>query len=123
MFCLFSQNHLAPATRKPARGRSTIHRNLQAKEGYLEKQTHDGKKWKRRYFELEACNLHYYEGKGQKYGDTIKLYCVPVKLSPDDPRVLTLETEKRVWVVRADTEKTAKEWLSALKMHSQGTNR
>ena len=89
----------------------------------MEKLTKDGKKWKKRYFELEVSNLHYYEGKGQKYGDTIKLYCVPVKLSPDDRRVVIIETEKRVWSLRADSESLADEWLTALKMHSQGTAR
>lgn len=103
------------------RGRSTIHKNLTPREGYLEKLTQEGRKWKKRYFELETSSLHYYNGKGQKYCGTIKLYCVPVKLKPGDPCVLLIETDQRVWTLRADSESNAAEWLSALRLHSQGT--
>ncbi len=116
--------HVGPNQRLPIRGRSTIHRNqLKPKEGYLEKLTKDGKRWNKRYFELESSSLHYYEGKGQKYGDTIKMYCVPVKQSPTDRKVLLIETGKRVWSLRAENESVADEWLQALMMHSQGTAR
>ncbi len=115
---------MGPNLRTPHRGRSTIQRNqLKPKDGYLEKLTKDGKKWKKRYFELESSNLHYYEGKGQKYSDTIKLYCVPVKLSSDDRKIVIIETDKRVWSLRAENEHTAEEWLTALQTHSQGTAR
>ena len=104
------------------RVRSTIQRSqLKPKDGFLEKLTKDGKKWKKRYFELEASNLHYYEGK--KYCDSIKLYCVPIKLSSDDHKVVMIETDKRVWSLRAESESAADDWITALQMHSQGTAR
>ena len=82
---------------------STLSRNLEPKEGNLEKRTKDGKSWDKRYFELERSQLHYYLGKGQKYRDTIRLYGVPVKLSAEDPRVLLIETESRTWYLKAES--------------------
>lgn len=103
----------------------TLTRNLQPKEGFLEKQTHDKRKWKRRYFELESGKLHYYErNKGNKgYCDTIRLANVPIKISPGDSRVLLIETDTRVWNLKAESGQLALEWLTALKLHSQGTTR
>lgn len=102
---------------------STLSRNLQPKEGVLEKRTKDGKRWEKRYFEVERSQLHYYLGKGQKYRDTIRLYGVPVKLSSEDPRVLLIETENRLWHLKAETNEVANDWLTALKLHAQGPTR
>ena len=103
----------------------TLPRNLQPKEGFLDKQTQDRKRWKKRYFELERSQLHYYENRGKKgYGDTIRLYSnVPIKISPSDSKVILIETDTRVWNLRAESEKVASEWLTALKLHSQANNR
>ena len=98
---------------------STLSRNLEPKEGNLEKRTKDGKSWDKRYFELERSQLHYYLGKGQKYRDTIRLYGVPVKLSAEDPRVLLIETESRTWYLKAESSELAADWLTALKLHTQ----
>ena len=98
---------------------STLSRNLEPKEGNLEKRTKDGKRWEKRYFELERSQLHYYLGKGQKYRDTIRLYGVPVKLSPEDPRILLIETDSRTWYLKAESSELAADWLTALKLHTQ----
>ena len=98
---------------------SSLTRNLQPKEGSLEKRTKDGKRWEKRYFELERSQLHYYLGKGQKYRDTIRLYGIPVKLSAEDPRVLLIEAEARTWHLKAETNEVAKDWFTALKLHTQ----
>ena len=97
---------------------------LKPKDGFLEKQNKAGKKWQKRFFELEASKLHYYETRGGKYSDTIRLsVTTPVNIDASDSRVIEIKTESRVWCLRADSETTASEWLSALKNHCQGINR
>ena len=93
-------------------------RSARPKEGSLDKLTKDGNKWQRRYFELENSKLHYYNSKGQKYCDTIRLYNVPIKRDQNDPRVIIVSAESRVWNLRAQTELEASEWLQALNIHS-----
>ena len=93
-------------------------RAARPKEGSLEKLTKDGNKWGKRYFELENSKLHYYNSKGQKYCDTIRLYNVPIKLDQSDARVIIVSAESRVWHLRAQSELEASEWLHALTVHS-----
>lgn len=93
-------------------------RVVRPKEGTLEKLTKDGNKWGKRYFELENSKLHYYNSKGQKYCDTIRLYNVPIKLDQNDPRIIIVSAESRVWHLRAQSELEASEWLQALISHS-----
>ena len=93
-------------------------RAVRPKEGSLEKLTKEGNKWGKRYFELENSKLHYYNSKGQKYCDTIRLYNVPIKLDQNDPRVIIVNAESRVWHLRAQSELEASEWLQALTVHS-----
>ena len=96
---------------------------LKPKDGFLEKQTKDGRRWQKRFFELEAGKLHYYESKGGKYSDTIRLTSTtPVNIG-SDKRIIEIRTEARVWCLRAESEVSASEWFSTLKTHSQGTNR
>lgn len=96
---------------------------LKPKDGFLEKQTKDGRRWQKRFFELEAGKLHYYESKGGKYSDTIRLTnTTPVNIG-SDKRIIEIRTEARVWCLRAESEASALEWFSTLKTHSQGTNR
>ena len=96
---------------------------LKPKDGFLEKQTKDGRRWQKRFFELEAGKLHYYENKGGKYSDTIRLTNTTPVNTGSDKRVIEITTEARVWSLRAESEATASEWISALKIHCQGTNR
>lgn len=97
---------------------------LKPKDGILEKQTKTGKKWNSRFFELEASKLHYYERKGGKYCDTIRLSnTTPVTIDAADTRVIEIKTESRLWHLRAESEAIASEWLAALKIHCQGINR
>ena len=96
---------------------------LKPKDGFLEKQTKDGRRWQKRFFELEAGKLHYYENKGGKYSDTIRLTNTTPVNTGSDKRVIEITTEVRVWSLRAESEATASEWISALKIHCQGTNR
>ena len=97
---------------------------LKPKEGYLEKQNKAGRKWQKRYFELEGGRLHYYESKGGKYSDTIRLSSTtPVSIDTSDTRAIEIRTESRVWCLRADSEATASDWLTALKNHCQGISR
>jgi len=49
------------------------------------------------------------------------MYCVPVKQSPDDKRVIILETDKRVWQLKAESESLAEEWVTVMKLHSGAT--
>ena len=100
-------------------------RNLQPREGYLEKQTKDKKRYEKKYFELENRNLHYYNvsGRNHRYANTIRLYGIPVSLSSEDARVVLIETDERVWQLRAETEETAADWVGVLKIHSQGVGR
>lgn len=94
------------------------------KDGFLEKQTKDGRRWQKRFFELEAGKLHYYESKGGKYGDTIRMSSTtPVSINTSDTRVIEIKTESRVWCLRAESETAASEWLTALKLHCQGAGR
>jgi hypothetical protein len=96
---------------------------LKPKDGFLEKQTKDGRRWQKRFFELEAGKLHYYENKGGKYSDTIRLTSTtPVNIG-SDKRILEIKTDARVWCLRAESEATASEWFSTIKTHCQGTNR
>lgn len=96
---------------------------LKPKDGFLEKQTKDGRRWQKRFFELEAGKLHYYESKGGKYSDTIRLTSTTPVTIGSDKRIIEITTEARVWCLRAESEVAASEWLSALKVHCQGTNR
>lgn len=96
---------------------------LKPKDGFLEKQTKDGRRWQKRFFELEAGKLHYYESKGGKYSDTIRLTSTTPVNTGSDKRVIEIRTEARVWCLRAESEATASEWFLALKIHCQGTNR
>lgn len=97
----------------------TIPRNLQPKEGNLEKKGRDGK-WSKRYFELERSQLHYYN-KGRKLGDTIHLHRdIPIKIGPEDSRIILVETPERLWMFRAESAKVAQEWATALRQHCQG---
>ncbi len=84
----------------------------------MEKKNRNGR-WQRRHFELERGQLHYYESKGHKYGDTIRLQDIPIELDTTDSRVLVLKTPNRVLYLRADTSQSASEWISALKSHAQ----
>lgn len=94
---------------------------LKPKDGFLEKQNKTGRKWQKRYFELEASKLHYYESKGGKYSDTIRLSSsTPVNIDASDSRVIEIKTESRVWWLRAESDTAASEWLNALKLHCQG---
>lgn len=83
----------------------------------MEKKTSKGK-WQKKHFELERGQLHYYEGKGGKYSDTIKLHEVPIEIDPSDPRVIVIKAETRVFYVRAESVESASSWYSALKSHS-----
>lgn len=84
----------------------------------MEKKTSNGKRWQRKHFELERGQLHYYEGKGLKYSDTIKLHEVPVEIDPSDPKVLVIRAETRDFFIRAESVEAASAWYSALKSHS-----
>ena len=95
-------------------------RRVEPREGYLEKRTRDGRKWNRRYFELERGQLHYYQDQGRKYGDTIRLYRgIPLVTDETDARVFTIGTEGRTWVFRAETLQLALEWVTSLRAHCQ----
>jgi len=84
----------------------------------MEKKNRNGR-WQKRHFELERGQLHYYESKGHKYGDTIRLQDIPIELDTTDPKVLILTTPNRVLQLRADTSQAASDWLLALKSHKQ----
>lgn len=114
-FALWGVVYLLPALLLQRRGHS---RRLQPKEGILEKNTKDGKKWQKRHFELERGQLHYYEPKTKKYQDTIKLHNLPIELDPADPRVLIVRAQARVFNLRAESAESASSWYSALKSHS-----
>lgn len=94
-------------------------KRLQPKEGILEKQTKKGK-WQKKHFELERGQLHYYEGKGQKYSDTIRLHEVPVEIDPTDPKVIVIRADSRDFCLRAESPTAASAWFSSLKSHSKG---
>ena len=83
----------------------------------MEKKNRNGR-WQKKHFELERGQLHYYESKGHRYGDTIRLQDIPMKLDTD-PRILILTTPNRILHLRADTPQSASDWLSALKSHAQ----
>ena len=95
---------------------------MQPKEGVLEKQTRDGRKWQKRHCELERgqLHLHYAEGKGQKkkFADTIVVKDIPIEIDPNDPKVLVVKAESRVFKFRAESPENAASWFSALKSHS-----
>lgn len=101
------------------RGFGGTTRKLQPKDGILEKRTKDGRKWQKKYFELERGQLHYYEGKGGKYSDTIKLQDVPIEIDPADPKILIIKSEHRFFYLRADSTASASDWFSAMKSHSK----
>ena len=84
----------------------------------MEKKTSNGKRWQKKHFELERGQLHYYEARGQKYADTIKLHQVPIEIDPSDPKVVIIKTETRDFYVRAESAESASAWYSALKSHS-----
>lgn len=87
----------------------------------MEKRTKDGRKWQKKYFELERGQLHYYEarGRGQKYSDTIRLHELPIEIDPTDPKVITIRAEGRVFNFRAESATSASAWFSALRSHSK----
>lgn len=89
------------------------------KADYLEKKSSDGK-WARRFFELERGNLHYYSSKSKShaYRQTINVRGVPIRLLESDERVLEIESEKRVYQLRAKNAEIATGWLKALQSHS-----
>lgn len=87
----------------------------------MEKRTKDGKKWQKKHFELERGQLHYYEGKGQKYADTIRLHNIPIEIDSSDPKIMIIKAESRVFHLRAESAASASSWCTALKNHSQGT--
>ena len=93
-------------------------RKTQPKEGILDKKTKDGRRWQKKHCELERGQLHYYEGKGQKYSDTIPLQNIPIEIDPSDPRVLIIKAEHRDFYFRAESPASASSWFSALKSHS-----
>ena len=95
-------------------------RRLQPKEGTLEKRTKDGRRWQKKHFELERGQLHYYESKGQKYADTIRLHEAPIELDQTDPKVVIIKGETRAFHLRAESTESASAWYSALKSHSKG---
>lgn len=100
------------------RGLGGTSRKLQPKEGILEKQTSNGRRWQKKHFELERGQLHYYEAKGgQKYSDTIKLHEVPIEIDPADPKIIIIRAT-RVFYFRAESAESASAWYSALKSHS-----
>lgn len=111
------QNSKSPLTR------TLRNVKLKPKDGFLEKQTKDGRRWQKRFFELEAGKLHYYESKGGKYSDTIRLAITTPVNTGTDTRVIEIRTESRVWCLRAESDIVASEWVSALKNHCQGSSR
>lgn len=102
------------------RGFGGASRKLPPKEGNLDKKTSNGKRWQKKHCELERGQLHYYEGKGQKYSDTIRLRDLPIEIDPTDPKVIAITTESRVFYFRAESAASASSWFSALKSHSKG---
>ena len=123
-FLYLLPNLLVQVVSKSPLSRTIRSVKLKPKDGTLEKQTKTGKKWNSRFFELEASKLHYYERKGGKYCDTIRLSSTtPVTIDVSDTRVIEIKTDSRLWYLRAESEGSASEWVAALKSHCQGINR
>ncbi len=93
---------------------------MQPKEGILEKRTRDGRRWQKKHFELERGQLHYYEGKGQRYADTIRLQETPIEIDQTDPKIIIIKGETRAFYLRAESTESATAWFSAIKSHSKG---
>lgn len=89
------------------------------KEGYLIKQGGLVKNWKRRWFVLEGCNLHYYENEDKsKFKDSISLLncqITPYDNIKDKEYCIQIEgLGKRTYYLCASNAIEQKEWINAL---------
>ena len=97
-------------------GTRRVSRKLEPKQDYLEKKSSDGR-WAKRYFELEQGKLHYYGSKGHDYRHTINIRGVPVRLVQNDLRIIEIESENRMYQLKAKNTDSASAWLKALQNH------
>ena len=93
------------------------------KTGWLEKLSGGKKrirKWDFRFFELTTTGyLHYSKSEDGKLSGAIYLRKSPVKVDPNDPCVMEIHHEQRVWKLRGDNELEVSDWLKALSYYSQ----
>jgi hypothetical protein len=92
------------------------------KEGHLQKLS-GGKKraahWNTRFFELsETGYLHYYKKKDGKCMGSIYLRGCPISIDVNDSHIIVLESEGRVWQLKADSPIIAQEWSSLLEFYT-----
>lgn len=76
--------------------------------------------WDTRFFELSDTGyLHYYKKQDGKCMGSIYLRGCPLSISEIDSRVLVLESEGRVWQLKADTPELSREWLHLLEFYTK----
>ena len=78
----------------------------------------EGRRWEKRYFELEKGSIHCYKTKGKDNRGTLALAGLPVSMDADNPRVITIETKDSTWNLRAPSKQEAEVWLQAIKLHA-----
>ena len=93
------------------------------KTGWLEKLSGGKKrirKWDIRFFELTTTGyLHYSKSEDGKLSGAIYLRKSPIEVDQNDPCVMVIHHEKRVWKLRGDNELEVSDWLKALSYYSQ----
>lgn len=99
-----------------------IYGNLIMK-GYLEKRGHKRKKWLKRYFELyETLKLIYFEDENKEIcKGCIQLNKINKIEKPEYSKynllhVIELYTQNRIWLLKADTQKSQLKWEKQLKV-------
>lgn len=102
---------------------STEELSFPTKTGWLEKLSGGKKiirKWDFRFFELTTTGyLHYSKTEDGKLSGAIYLRESPVKVDANDPCVIEIHHEQRVWKLRGDNELEISDWLAALSYYSQ----
>ncbi|XP_066927240.1 formin-F-like [Clytia hemisphaerica] len=94
-----------------------------SKTGWLEKLSGGKKrncKWDYRFFELTTTGyLHYSKREDGKLSGAIYIRQSPVKVDENDPCIMEIHHEQRVWKLRGDNELEVSDWLNALNYYSK----
>jgi len=106
---------VAPQKNKPKKK----DRKPPTRTGWLEKMAGKSHKWDKRFFELNTSgSLLYFKKEGGKNAGSIYLRGCPVRLDLDDPAVILIQTEGRMWMLRASSAMEAARWKEDLEFYS-----
>eukprot|EP00730_Choanoeca_flexa_P004949 TRINITY_DN11846_c5_g1_i1.p1 TRINITY_DN11846_c5_g1~~TRINITY_DN11846_c5_g1_i1.p1 ORF type:complete len:1636 (+),score=587.46 TRINITY_DN11846_c5_g1_i1:537-4910(+) len=101
---------VAPTAAK-AKKKKTKKGEPPSRTGWLDRLNPKSRKWEKRFFELVTSGYcHFYKKEGGKNQGSIYLRNCPVRLDPDDATVVLVQTEERLYTLRASSAMEAARW-------------